>query len=81
MEEIYFFGARKGDISDLVSLFKLSLRGHSALHVPLVSTILLPLLALDLLLSVMTDPVEAIHALFADKFFSGHFAIGVEDAS
>ena len=38
---------------------------------------LLPLLALDLLLSVMADSVKAIHALLANEFLSGNFAVGV----
>ena len=38
---------------------------------------LLPRLALDLLLSVMADSINAIHALLANKFLSGHFAIGI----
>ena len=38
---------------------------------------LLPLLALDLLLSVMTDSVNAIHALLADEFLSKIFAVSI----
>ena len=38
---------------------------------------LFPLLALDLLLSVMTDSIKAIHALLADEFLSKKFAIGI----
>ena len=33
---------------------------------------LLPFLALDLLLSVMTDSIKAIHALLADELLSGN---------
>ena len=38
---------------------------------------LLPRLALDLLLSVMADSVNAIHTLLTDEFLSGKFAIGI----
>ena len=38
---------------------------------------LLPLLALDLLLSVMTDSIQAVHALLGDEFLSRLFAIGI----
>ena len=37
----------------------------------------LPRLALDLLLSVMADSVNAIHTLLTDEFLSGKFAIGI----
>ena len=40
---------------------------------------LLPFLALGLLLSVMTDSIEAFHALLANEFLSGLFAAGVVD--
>ena len=40
----------------------------------------LPLLALDLLLSVMADSKEAIHALLADEFLSGNFTVGIINA-
>jgi hypothetical protein len=38
---------------------------------------LVPLLALDLLLSVMADSIEAIHALLADKILSWNFTVGI----
>ena len=38
---------------------------------------LLPFLALDFLLSVMTDSIKAIHALLADEFLSKKIAIGI----
>ena len=40
-------------------------------------TMLLPLLAFDLLLSVMADSVKAIHALLANEFLPGHFTVGI----
>ena len=38
---------------------------------------LLPLLALDLLLSVMTDSVNTIHAFLTDEFLSQNFTVGI----
>lgn len=40
---------------------------------------LIPRLALDLRLSLVTDSIEAEYAILADKFLSGNFAIGVVD--
>ena len=43
--------------------------------------VLLPFLTLDLLLSIMTYSVKAIHAILANKFLSRVFSVGIIDAS